>query len=782
MSDYEWPQRNRPGTFTKNWKIYQPAVGETGWGEDVDFNFKIIDEHLGNKISELKDVSLNDIGIKNILQYKLDSFGQPKWLNVPLTLQNHADIDLDLSSLKNGHILRYNQPDAGQPGIWRASPYLEGWDLGTPPDTNYIWIYVPEDPLHPDPDGPHVWRPLPAPYILADGNNPMTGDLDLNSNQIINLGSPSAPHHATSLQYITSNYSDTWGHPVKGFFNPNNYNLFFPEDAIAGDRFIANNTVFDNGSAVVTKNHIYLYNGETWVDQVPTIGKTVYVISDKKPYTYNDAINNINPLEHPAGGTSWAPIEGGTYTLTKEDVERVLTGEITTHTHRMIPEEGGTGTWGLIVGDITDQSDLQEAFATKVSISLLGVANGVAELNSSGVVPPDQLPSYVDDVLEYPTLSAFPSPGLGGAIYFALDTGKQYRWGGSTYIEITAGGVTLGETSDTAYRGDRGKIAYDHSQSAHLILGQTSTTAYRGDLGKIAYDHSQVPHAPATAQKNSDITKAEIEAKLTGIISTHTHSSGVPSPHATTHISGGSDTIPDATTTNSGLLSSSDKLKLDGIASEANKYVHPTSDGYHHIPATGTTNNQKVLKSGNTAGSEYWGTISFSEITNLPSTLAAYGITDAAPLIHSHNYLSAALKGTAEGVAELDSNGKVPVSQLPSVAGGDLLLSEIIIDVAKDWGGRKITNVGTPTEDGDVATKAYVDAAATLTLGETETTAYWGDRGKIAYDHSQAAHAPPDAQKNVQSDWLATTGDAQILNKPYIPNFSVGWDIGDLDD
>lgn len=56
-----------------------------------------------------------------------------------------------------------------------------------------------------------------------------------------------------------------------------------------------------------------------------------------------------------------------------------------------------------------------------------------------------------------------------------------------------------------------------------VSLGETDTTAYRGDRGKTAYDHSQAAHAPSNAQKNSDITKAEIEAKLTGAITTHTH-------------------------------------------------------------------------------------------------------------------------------------------------------------------------------------------------------------------------------------------------------------------
>ena len=54
-------------------------------------------------------------------------------------------------------------------------------------------------------------------------------------------------------------------------------------------------------------------------------------------------------------------------------------------------------------------------------------------------------------------------------------------------------------------------------------LGVTSSTAFRGDYGNTAYQHSQADHAPSNAQKNSDITKAEIEAKLTGTITTHNH-------------------------------------------------------------------------------------------------------------------------------------------------------------------------------------------------------------------------------------------------------------------
>lgn len=95
-----------------------------------------------------------------------------------------------------------------------------------------------------------------------------------------------------------------------------------------------------------------------------------------------------------------------------------------------------------------------------------GAANGLAELGADSKVPAAQLPSYVDDVLEYDNQAAFPATGETGKIYVAKDTNITYRWSGTVYVEISAS-LALGETSATAYRGDRGKIAYDHSQTAH---------------------------------------------------------------------------------------------------------------------------------------------------------------------------------------------------------------------------------------------------------------------------------------------------------------------------
>lgn len=112
-----------------------------------------------------------------------------------------------------------------------------------------------------------------------------------------------------------------------------------------------------------------------------------------------------------------------------------------------------------------------------------GIANGVAELDQNGLVPSSQLPGYVDDVVEgYFNSERFYKdsalseeiPGETGKIYVDLETNKTYRWSGNTFIVISET-LALGETSSTAYRGDKGKAAYEHSLSAHAMIDATKT-------------------------------------------------------------------------------------------------------------------------------------------------------------------------------------------------------------------------------------------------------------------------------------------------------------------
>lgn len=88
-----------------------------------------------------------------------------------------------------------------------------------------------------------------------------------------------------------------------------------------------------------------------------------------------------------------------------------------------------------------------------IPTSQKGAASGVAELDANGKVPAAQLPSYVDDVLEYSAASSFPATGETGKIYVDTTTNKTYRWGGSAYVEISAS-LAIGTTSSTAAAGN----------------------------------------------------------------------------------------------------------------------------------------------------------------------------------------------------------------------------------------------------------------------------------------------------------------------------------------
>lgn len=90
--------------------------------------------------------------------------------------------------------------------------------------------------------------------------------------------------------------------------------------------------------------------------------------------------------------------------------------------------------------------------------------NDKADL-TNGKVPLSELPSSVDNVVEYATANDFPSTGESKKLYIAQNTNRVSRWNGSSYSEISSS-VELGETSTTAYRGDRGKAAYDHATNA----------------------------------------------------------------------------------------------------------------------------------------------------------------------------------------------------------------------------------------------------------------------------------------------------------------------------
>ena len=140
-----------------------------------------------------------------------------------------------------------------------------------------------------------------------------------------------------------------------------------------------------------------------------------------------------------------------------------------------------------------------------------GVANGVATLDNSGKVPSSQLPSYVDDVIEYASQSDFPTTGESGKIYIALDTNKTYRWSGTNYTEISAS-LALGETSSTAYAGDKGKQNATNIATLQSDLGNLSSSLEDVILNL----DTKVTQESGKGLSTNDYTTAE-KNKLSGI-------------------------------------------------------------------------------------------------------------------------------------------------------------------------------------------------------------------------------------------------------------------------
>lgn len=184
-------------------------------------------------------------------------------------------------------------------------------------------------------------------------------------------------------------------------------------------------------------------------------------------------------------------------------------------------------------GDTTITNSLNAFISTK------GQPGGLAELDSTGKVPAAQLPSYVDDVLEFSTKDQFPQIGETGKIYVAKDTNLTYRWTGTQYLEISQS-LALGETPSTAYPGDKGKANRDalNSMPTKLTSYLTPTTS-TGELVKINYKYAAKDGLNYGPLQDDNID------------------------------------IPSATTTNAGAMSAIDKGRLDDLYNEFGSIENP---------------------------------------------------------------------------------------------------------------------------------------------------------------------------------------------------------------
>ena len=198
---------------------------------------------------------------------------------------------------------------------------------------------------------------------------------------------------------------------------------------------------------------------------------------------------------------------------------------------------------------LDDKATIDAAIADKIPLSQKGVASGVATLDENGKVPAAQLPVYVDDVLEG-TLSNTTTFQLaegqqGGVqlpnvIYVDTATNKSYRWSGTQYVTI-ASDLALGETSSTAYAGDKGKQVTDRVTK---VYGANSVI---NGLSDVTFD--------------SDDTEAQTLSADNALKTWD----GSGTPHDMK--------IPYATTSKAGVMSAADKTKVNGALQTANAGV-----------------------------------------------------------------------------------------------------------------------------------------------------------------------------------------------------------------
>ena len=227
----------------------------------------------------------------------------------------------------------------------------------------------------------------------------------------------------------------------------------------------------------------------------------------------------------------------------------------------------------------------------------MGVASGVATLDTTGKVPTSQLPSYVDDVLEYDKQSSFPAEGETGKIYIAKDTNKTYRWSGSAYVEISAS-LALGETSSTAYAGDKGKANADAIAVLNSRVGDDTVTNQISTAIATKADTSAL--TSHTGDTTAHITAAE--RTKWNAAKTHADSTHAPSGAQANVIEG---------------------IKVNGTSQAVTNKI---------VDIKVPTDNKDLAN-----GSGYLVASDIANKADKATTLSGYGITDAAAKSHTHD-------------------------------------------------------------------------------------------------------------------------------------------------
>jgi hypothetical protein len=273
----------------------------------------------------------------------------------------------------------------------------------------------------------------------------------------------------------------------------------------------------------------------------------------------------------------------------------------------------------------------------------LGVPGGIASLDiGTGKVPAEQLPSYVDDVLEYNNLAALPSPGETGKIYVTVDSKKIYRWTGSIYAEISAGTHAHGNITSDGKIGIISGLPIITGTAGILqvgVFGSVAGSFCSGDDVRLSNARTPLAHTHGNIDNAGAVSGAQITASAAGpLVYTSTgtvrrgafgtiagsicqgddlrlSNSRTPSAHASTHLTGGTDAFGAASIAQSQIASTLGNTDLAGDLSELATNATNASNLTSGLVATGRLANTGVASSSTfLRGDSAWSSLSKADV------------------------------------------------------------------------------------------------------------------------------------------------------------------------
>ena len=397
-------------------------------------------------------------------------------------------------------------------------------------------------------------------------------------------------------------------------------------------------------------------SGKTSFDTVATSGSYNDLFNKPTIPTIPGSLKNPNALTISLNGTSQGAYDGSAVkniNITASSVGAAASSH--THTKAQITDFPTS----MPASDVYSWAKQ----SSKPSYTISEVSGNLPASRISGTIAAANLPSYVDDVLEYASISKFPTTGESGKIYTALDTNKIYRWSGSAYVVISET-IALGTTHSSAGYGDESRAAYNHSTKtsgnphhvtkADVGLGSVenkSSATIRGELTS-ANVTTALGYTPPKTDTNTHYTTRIVACSKSGTLID-------ASTNGNTHIN-----ITDDNTFRSGVV-----IKGTGATSvtsdaSGNVTVHSTdTNTWRPVQnnLTSTATDQSLSAAQGKALNEKFGSyVPTSRTVNGKAlsaniTLSA-GDVGAAPASHSHSYLPLA-GGTMTGKINRGAGG-----------------------------------------------------------------------------------------------------------------------------